>query len=328
MTYSKLLGCDPAAVTPAKAVAVWQKEISRLVREDGLGLSDAWSQLKSTEPDLFARFNQVPLKPSEAALDNGGTPQPPLLKTLLAGKPFIATALHLPVNVDNDVLLAAVQANGNQWVRVNPMKIWTALHVLTMQKNPGLSQIDSRAKMVDDYPELSKFSGQMQGQADGTRRQPWHQILIPTQLLKPGHQGYILKTTDSIATNGATDATLTETDTANQGLEPKATADASPSLVQQLAAVYELPASANEQDILKFATDLRDRQLQEAADELKIKEKIDVGLTRVSGQFPSLRGSGRMMTTWPQSGPNICPPCSILSDANQGGFAHSPLAGP
>ena len=162
MAFSKLIGFDTDNCSPDKAIAAVMVEVNRLVRDEGLSLSDAWARVKAIEPELCAKMNEAP-SPA-AALENGtGTPQPPALQTLLAQKPFAAGAFHLPVNVDNDVLEAAWRANGSQFAKVDASKVFMAVQVCVVKKT-GLSASDARLQMLDDYPELCQFAKQMPSQ--------------------------------------------------------------------------------------------------------------------------------------------------------------------
>lgn len=157
MAFSKLLQLNTEDVTPDRASAVFLAEIKRLVREDGLSLSAAWRQLKLAEPDLADRATQ---QTSAAALTNDDTaPARPMLMGLLSQKPFITSALHLPGNVDNDVLNAAFIANGSQFVNVDSRKVFLAVQTQLMKTN-GLNAADTHRVMQDDYPALCRHAKQ------------------------------------------------------------------------------------------------------------------------------------------------------------------------
>lgn len=163
--YSNLIGFDTDNCSPDKAIATVMAEVQRLVRDEGLSLSAAWARVKVTEPELCAKILAEP--PPASALENGdGTPQPPALSVLLAQKPFVAGAFHLPVNVNNDVLEKAWRANGSQFASVDANKVFMAVHMCVMKKT-GLSASDARRQMIDDYPELTQFAGQMPSQQAG-----------------------------------------------------------------------------------------------------------------------------------------------------------------
>lgn len=154
---SKLLGVDPATVTQARAVAAWMAEVNKLVREQGMSLSAAWAQLRETEPEVLDRINEKP--ENGAALGNSATPQPPALATLLANKPFIAGALHLPGTVEDEILRVAWIGAGSQSVHVDPVKVFMAIQVYFMKKK-GLTAPDARIEVCDKFPELALFAKQ------------------------------------------------------------------------------------------------------------------------------------------------------------------------
>ena len=161
---SKLLNRDPKEVTQSRAAAVWLAEINRMVRSDGLSLSDAWNQLRETEPELHARISDKTDAAADALENGDGTPQRPALPRLSTQKPFIARAFRLPVDVDDGVLNAAWVGNGSQSVRVDADKVFHAIATYLM-KTKGCNVEAARSQMCDDYPELCRYCKQMPDQA-------------------------------------------------------------------------------------------------------------------------------------------------------------------
>lgn len=155
---SPQLGCDPKEVSPARAGAAFSEYAKKLATDRGIDFTQAWNQAKLLEPELHTRMCET--TPAGASpLSNGGTPGPAQTDWLLANKPFIATAFHLPANVDNGVLTAAFKGNGNQFVKVSADKVFLAVQTYLMQKN-GLTAAIAHGQMLADYPELALFAKQ------------------------------------------------------------------------------------------------------------------------------------------------------------------------
>ena len=152
---------DPKSLTQDEAMTVFTEIVNDITREQNLDVSNAWVKARQLNPNLYARLchGKQPA-PDASALANGGTaPARPSLMALLSQKPFITSALHLPNNVDNDILNAAFVANGSQFVTVDSKKVFLAVQTCLMKTN-GLNAADTRRVMLDDYPELCRFAKQ------------------------------------------------------------------------------------------------------------------------------------------------------------------------
>jgi hypothetical protein len=159
--FSKLLQLDTNDVTPARAAATFQKEVSRLVREDGLSLSDAWAQVKTLEPDLLARISAKNPGADSSALPNGdGWRVPTPFSAVASNKADIARKFLLPANVDEALIKAAWRGNGSQYASVDFIKVFLGVQTQLMQTT-GLSSDLARRQMYEDFPALAKTANQM-----------------------------------------------------------------------------------------------------------------------------------------------------------------------
>jgi hypothetical protein len=153
--FSKLLQLDTDVVTPARAAAAFQAEVSRLVREQGLSLSDAWQQVKSSEPELYARISAKPAAPAPSTLANSFQ-NPPVP---LAQKSLLLPAFHLDPNTPDNVFSVAYQANGNRAINVDSKKVFLALLANTM-KTQGVNVGAARRMLCEEQPLLARAADQ------------------------------------------------------------------------------------------------------------------------------------------------------------------------
>ncbi len=150
--FSKLLQLDTESVTPARAAAVFNAEVSRLVREQGLSLDAAWAQVRETEPNLFARIT--------AESPKAPVPQEQPLDTSPGNKIFLATLLKLPLDVDNGLLKCAFRGNGSQTASFNPQRVFLNVQSYVAQTRNWSAEA-AKSWMVDNLPDLCQAAGQM-----------------------------------------------------------------------------------------------------------------------------------------------------------------------
>lgn len=155
MAFSKLAHRNTEDMTQSHAASVFQAEVSRLVREQGMSLSEAWAQVKSTEPELYDRIGQKDKATAASALGNAT----PVVTAPLSSKAFLLPRFHLPESTSDDVFTQAYAANGNQAARVDSQKIFMGLVAYTM-KQKGVNVDAARRQIQEDFPALAAAAGQ------------------------------------------------------------------------------------------------------------------------------------------------------------------------
>jgi hypothetical protein len=161
MSFSKLLQLDTETVTPARAAAAFQAEVSRLVREQGLSLADAWAQVKSLEPDLYGRISDA--APASAALANS-SPNVPVDKS------FYLPMMKMAGATDEE-FRAAWLANGAKSSPLNAQNVLTALIGLTASRQ-NISVATARGQMVEKFPQLAALAGERTAATLGNDARP------------------------------------------------------------------------------------------------------------------------------------------------------------
>ena len=152
-TVSKVTTADVSAMTPSRAGALFAEAVRKIMAEQDLTLTAAWSKTKLLYPELTARMCDN----GAAALAND---DPQLPAVPLASKAFLLPLFYLPQNTSDDLFTAAFRANRSQTLRVNSKDIWTGVAVYLM-KTQGLSADNAHRQMRDDYPQLARAAGQM-----------------------------------------------------------------------------------------------------------------------------------------------------------------------
>ena len=161
MAFSKLLGQDAQAVTPAQAGAAFSEEAKRIAREQNVDLSQAWQIAKRLHPEAHARLCEGAL-PS-VTLDNEkrmATPPPQG-----AGKALYLAAMELPPDTTDDEFAVCWRANGNRPRPLKAQNVFLAL-IAYLAGKQGCSIAVARDMAQDRFPDLAKAAGEQK--AGGT----------------------------------------------------------------------------------------------------------------------------------------------------------------
>jgi hypothetical protein len=150
---SKLLGGDPTEFSPAQAGAAFAGEVSRLVKEDGVDITKAWSKAKLMHPETHARMCES-ANPTTAVANSG-----PAQTVPFGSKAFLLPKFWLPPNTSDDIFAAAYAANGYQAVSVSAQKVFPAVVAATAKKY-GFTVAQARAQVLEAYPQLSRMAGE------------------------------------------------------------------------------------------------------------------------------------------------------------------------
>jgi hypothetical protein len=156
--FSKLLQLDTDVVTPARAAAVFQAEVSRLIHEHGLSLSDAWQQVKSCEPDLYNRISAKSTAPAPAPLANNAS-FGDLSGVVPAAKQFYLLMMKLPNDTTDAEFARAWKANGFKAAPLNAQDVLAALIGFEASRS-NVSIAIARRTVIEKFSTLAAAAGE------------------------------------------------------------------------------------------------------------------------------------------------------------------------
>lgn len=164
MSTSKLLGCDPQEVSPARAGAVFAEGAKALAEKDNTDLTAAWRKMKALEPDLHARMTQTGEQSESAAVANAAPAQVFVPKN----KDVLLPMMGLPADTTDGEFAAIVRGNGGTRAPLNAKGAWPYLtaHIATRD---GVSQAAARSTAIDKFRSLAQAAGELNMSTPGLR---------------------------------------------------------------------------------------------------------------------------------------------------------------
>jgi len=158
MAISKLLGCDPAEVSPAQCGATFSAEAQRIAAEQGVDFPTAWRRAKELHPGIHARMcEKTPSPDAESLANDAGEAQE--IYVPRDKKTFLGT-MGLPNDTTDAEFSAIVRANGGVQAPLKARSIFPALVAAVARQN-GTDVKQAADFVLQKFPDLSDAAGQL-----------------------------------------------------------------------------------------------------------------------------------------------------------------------